>query len=50
MTAALWVVPMLLAIASFPRWPYSRQWGYAPSAGLLLLAILVLLMHLRYMI
>ena len=50
MIAALWLVPLLLAIASFPRWPYSRQWGYVPSAGLLLIAMLVLLMHLNYMI
>ncbi len=50
MIVALWVVPLLLAVASLPRWPYSRQWGYTPSAGLLLIAMLVLLMHLNYMI
>jgi hypothetical protein len=50
MIAALWFVPLLLAVASFPRWPYSRQWGYTPSAGLLLIAMVVLLMHLNYMI
>jgi hypothetical protein len=50
MISALWLIPLLLAIASFPRWPHSRQWGYAPSAGLLLIAILVFLMHLHYMI
>jgi Protein of unknown function (DUF3309) len=50
MIVALWLVPLLLSVASFPRWSYSRQWGYAPSAGLLLIAILVLLMHMNYMI
>jgi hypothetical protein len=50
MNVALWLVPLLLAIAAFPRWPYSRQWGYVPSAGLLLVALLVLGMHLKYMI
>ena len=50
MIVALWLVPLLLAAAAFPRWPYSRQWGYVPSAGLLLVALLVLAMHLNYMI
>jgi hypothetical protein len=50
MIAALWLVPALLAAGAFPRWPWSREWGYLPSAGLLLVALLVLLMHLNYMI
>ena len=50
MIVALWLVPLLLAVAAFPRWPYSREWGYLPSAGLLLVALLVLVMHLNYMI
>jgi hypothetical protein len=50
MIVALWLGPLLLAAASFPRWPYSSQWGYTPSAGLLLIALLVLWMHLSYMI
>ncbi|HEY2002166.1 MAG TPA: DUF3309 family protein [Acidobacteriaceae bacterium] len=50
MIVALWLVPLLLAAAAFPRWPYSRKWGYVPSAGLLLVALLVLAMHLHSMI
>lgn len=50
MIAMLWLAPLVLAVAAFPRWPYSRQWGYVPSAGLVLLALLVLCMHLNYMI
>lgn len=50
MIVALWLVPLFLAAASFPRWPYCRRWGYTPFAGLLLIAMLVLLMHLTYMI
>lgn len=50
MIVALWLLPLLLAIAAFSRWPYSRQWGYLPSAGLLLVALLILGMHLNYMI
>lgn len=50
MIIALWLVPLLLAAAALPRWSWSRQWGYLPSAGLLLVALLVLAMHLNYMI
>jgi hypothetical protein len=50
MITVLWLMPLLLAAAVFPRWPYSRQWGYVPAAGLLLVALLVLVMHLNYMI
>ena len=34
----------LVAIASFPCWPYSRRFGYAPStsAGVLLLLVALL--------
>ena len=50
MIVTLWLVPLLLAIAAFPRWPWSHRWGYIPSAGLLLVAILVLVLHLNYII
>ena len=50
MIVALWLVPLLLAAIALPRWPWSREWGYAPSAGLVLVALLVLGMHLNYMI
>jgi Protein of unknown function (DUF3309) len=50
MITALWLAPLLLAIAVFPRWPYSRAWGYVPAAGLVLTALLVLGLHLLYVI
>ena len=50
MIVALWLAPLLLAVAAFPRWSWSRQWGYVPAAGLLFVALLVLLMHWKYMI
>jgi hypothetical protein len=46
----LWRKTRPLAAAAFPRWPYTRQWGYEPAAGLLLVASLVLWMHVNYMI
>lgn len=43
----LLIILFLLMISAAPAWPYSRQWGYAPSGGLgtvlLILLILVLL-------
>jgi hypothetical protein len=47
---ALWLVPLLLAILAFPRWPWSRQWGFVPTLGLLFVALAILVMHLNYMI
>jgi hypothetical protein len=39
------ILLVLLLIAVFPAWPYSRNWGYFPSAGvsLFLLTLLVVL-------
>ncbi|MFN2420597.1 MAG: DUF3309 family protein [Gemmatimonadota bacterium] len=36
---------LMLTLALFPTWPYSRRWGYAPSAatGTLLLGLIGLL-------
>ncbi|MEO8158645.1 MAG: DUF3309 family protein [Betaproteobacteria bacterium] len=43
----LLVVLILLLIGAIPSWPYSRQWGYAPSGGLgLVVLILVILLLL----
>jgi len=41
----LLVVLLLLVFGSWPRWGYSRDWGYGPSGGLgVLLLILLILM------
>ena len=41
------LVVLLLLMAAVPAWPYSRDWGYAPSGVLgtvlLVLVLLVLL-------
>jgi len=45
MLTLLLIVLVLLAVGSAPAWPYSRGWGYYPSAGLgVVLVILLLLM------
>ena len=41
----LLVVLLLLVFGAWPRWGYSRDWGYGPSGGLgVLLLILLILM------
>jgi hypothetical protein len=41
----LLIILIVLLLGGLPAWPYSRQWGYAPSGvlGLLLLVLLLLL-------
>jgi hypothetical protein len=47
MLTILLIILLLLAVGSFPSWPYSRGWGYYPSGGLgLILVILVVLLLL----
>jgi len=40
------VVLLLLLFGAFPRWPYSRNWGYFPSGtiGLILIIVLILVL------
>jgi hypothetical protein len=41
----LLVILVLMLLGAMPRWNYSRNWGYAPSGGLgLALLILVVLL------
>ena len=43
----LLVVLILALVGALPRWPHSREWGYAPTGGLgLALAIVVILLLL----
>ena len=46
----LLIVLILLLLGAAPAWPHSRSWGYAPSGGiglvLMVVLILVLLRHI----
>lgn len=43
----LLIVLLLLMFGAFPAWPHSRSWGYAPSGGLgLVLVVIVVLLVL----
>ena len=45
MLTILLVILVLMLLGVVPAWPHSRGWGYAPSGGLgLVLLILVVLM------
>jgi hypothetical protein len=37
------IVLVIMLIAAFPAWPYSRHWGYYPSAGVSLVLMILLI-------
>ena len=42
----LLVMLFLLLVGALPTWPHSRSWGYYPSSGLGLIAVIVLIVLL----
>ena len=46
MGTILIVVLLLLLLGAWPSWPHSRSWGYAPSGGLGLVLLIVLILIL----
>jgi hypothetical protein len=49
-TLILLIVLIILLLGTAPTWPHSRSWGYAPSGGIgLVLVILLLLYFLGYL-
>lgn len=45
MGTILLAVILLMLLGAIPAWPHSRSWGYAPSGGLgLVMLILVILL------
>lgn len=45
----LLIILVLLLLGGLPAWPYSRDWGYAPSGivGALLIVLLLLVVFNR---
>jgi hypothetical protein len=43
-SAILLVVLIVLLIGTLPAWPYSTGWGYYPSGGLGLVALILLVL------
>ena len=46
LSTILLIVLLLLLIGALPTWPHSRNWGYAPSGGLTLVLLIVLILVL----
>lgn len=44
MNTILFLVLLLLLIGALPTWPYSTSWGYYPSGGLGLVALIVIVL------
>jgi hypothetical protein len=42
----LLIVLILLLLGAMPAWPHSRNWGYAPSGGLGIIAAIVIILLL----
>jgi len=42
----LLVVLVLVLLGALPAWPHSRNWGYYPSGGLGLVAIIIIVLLL----
>jgi len=50
MGLVLLIIVILLLFGAFPRWNYSRNWGYGPTGVLgLILVILLILLLLGYL-
>ncbi len=46
LSTILLVVLVLLLVGALPAWPHSRNWGYAPSGGLGLVAAIIIILLL----
>jgi len=42
----LLIVLILMLLGAIPTWPHSRSWGYAPSGGLGLIVIVIVVLLL----
>ncbi|MFM0181386.1 DUF3309 family protein [Paraburkholderia aspalathi] len=40
----LLIVLILILIGAFPTWPHSRSWGYAPTGGIGIVLIVVIVL------
>jgi len=46
LSTILLIILIILLIGALPSWPHSRNWGYMPSGGLGLVAIIILILLL----
>ena len=50
LTTVLLIVLILVLIGALPAWPHSREWGYAPSGGVGLVVLILVIMLVMGMI
>jgi hypothetical protein len=48
MPTILLIVLILLLIGALPTWPHSRNWGYYPSGGVGLVAVILIILLLMH--
>jgi hypothetical protein len=46
LSTILIVILILMLLGAVPAWPHSRNWGYYPSGGLGLVALVVIILLL----
>jgi hypothetical protein len=46
LSTILLVVLILLLLGALPTWPHSRNWGYAPSGGVGLIVVILIVLLL----
>lgn len=46
LTMIVLIVLVLMLIGAIPAWPHSRNWGYAPSGGVGLLVVILIVLLL----
>lgn len=44
------IVIVILLLGSIPAWPHSRSWGYGPSGGLGLIALIIIVLLVMHVI
>jgi hypothetical protein len=42
----LLIIVVLMLIGAFPAWPHSRNWGYYPSGGIGIVALVIVVLLL----
>ncbi len=46
LSTILLILLIVLLVGAFPAWPHSRAWGYAPSGGIGLVLLIVMVLWL----
>jgi hypothetical protein len=50
MLTILLIILVVMFLGAVPSWPHSRQWGYYPSGGIGLVALILVILLLTHRI